>query len=165
MGSPSAPLIQATSDFAKNGDPNHTPPLPPKTWQPSPPLLLLPRLANLICLPVRGHSLLRSPDFRPRPLGTAGGEGEADQGAFAKVPLRALALGGGAPGFSLGLRSGRSIPPAQPRVAGCGRLARSGLTQAARGPLLKSWDPTQRGATPREPQLWAHRHPPPSCSG
>lgn len=100
----------------------------------------------------------------PDQRGAAGGEGATVQFSFAAVPLRALALGGGAPGFSLGLRESRSIPPAQPQV-GVQAFGALWATPAACGPLLKSWDATQRGAAPREPRLCAHRHPPPSCSG
>lgn len=68
----------------------------------------------------------------------------------------------------LGSLSGSGGAGAYPQLSpGSGRVrpAGSGLTWAARGPLLKSWDPTRRSAAPREPRLCAHRHPPPSCSG
>lgn len=74
--------------------------------------------------PGEGHSLLRSPDFGPLTQGLRVGRGAAVQGSFAEVSLQALALGGGAPRFSLGLRGARSMPPAQPRV---GARASGGL--------------------------------------
>lgn len=137
---------------------------PPRTWHPPLPQLLLPRPPNLICLLVGGHSLLRNPDFGRRIPGAPGAERGAVQGFFTPNSLRALALGGVAPGFSFGLRGCRAYPQLSPRL-GRVRPAGSGLAWAARLPLLKSWDPTGRSAAPREPGLCAHRHPPPSCSG
>lgn len=101
----------------------------------------------------------------PGSQGLLVGRKAAVQSFFTADPLRPLALGGVALGFSFGLRGCRSIPPAQPRVGALAPRSGSGMIWAARGPLLKSWDPTRRSAAPREPRLCAHRHPPPSCSG
>lgn len=141
---------------------------PPRTWH-----TLLPHSApsyhppNLICLPVVGTLTSQKPRlWSPDPGAAGGGKGVAGQGSFTAVTLRALELGGGAPGFSLGPRGGGAgaYPKLRPG-SGCGRPAGSGLAWAARRPLLKSWDATPRSAARREPRLCAHRHPPPSCSG
>lgn len=71
------------------------------------------------------------------------GRGAAAQGSFAAVRFGALALGGGAPGFSLRLRGGRSMPPTQPRV---GARAPGGL-RAGRGSSQTS--PQVGGSDPR----------------
>lgn len=92
-------------------------PMPPRSWIPAPSPTSAPSSPPKSHLPPgEGHSLLRSPDFGPLPQGLRVGRGAAVQGSFAEVSLQALALGGGAPGFSLGLRGARSMPPAQPRV-------------------------------------------------
>lgn len=166
MGPVSVSLIQATRNFPKNGDPIPIPcHPPPRTRHPPLPQLLLPRPPNLICLPVGGHSLLKSPDFGPRISGTAGGEG----GRLFKASSPQIRSGRWRWAASLlGSLSGSGGAGAYPQLSpGSGRVrpAGSGLTWAARGPLLKSWDLTRRSAAPREPRLCAHRHPPPSCSG
>lgn len=92
--------------------------LPPRTQHPPPPQPLLPHLPNLICLPVGGHSLLRSPDVGPQTPGAAGGEGAAVQSFCTAVPL--WVLGGGAPGFPLGLWGGQSMPPSSAPGRGAG---------------------------------------------
>lgn len=85
--------------------------------------------------------------------------GAAVQSSSPAAPLRVR--GGGAPGFPLGLRGGRGIPPRSGGGSGRGRSAGSGLVWAARGPPLQSWDPQAQ----REPRLYAPRRPPPSGSG
>lgn len=83
-----------------------------------PPQLLLLGSPNLICLPVGGDTHFSEAQTSvPNHRGLRVGKGRlAVQGSFAAVPLRALALGGGAPGFSLRLRGPRSMPPGQSQV-------------------------------------------------
>lgn len=84
------------------------------------------------------------------------------QGSLAVVlPLGALGLGGGAPGFAPRLWGCWSMPPAQPQK-GSGTRWALGWAPAARDPRQISRDSDQRGAAQREPRLAAHRHPPPS---
>lgn len=124
---------------------------PPRTWH-----TLLPHSApsyhppNLICLPVVGTLTSQKPRlWSPDPGAAGGGKGVAGQGSFTAVTLRALELGGGAPGFSLGPRGGGcwSIPQAQTRVgvrAPGGLWA--GLGSAQTSPQVLGCDPAQRGA-------------------
>lgn len=90
---------------------------------------------------------LKAQTLVPGSQGLLVGRGPAVQGFFTADPLRALALGGVALGFSLGLRGCRSIPPAQPRI---GARAPGGLWadlgSARTSPQVVGPDQAQRGA-------------------
>lgn len=117
---------------------------PPSRNPAPPPPQLLPRPPNRICLPVGGHSLLRTADFGPQTAGAAGGGRAAAQSSSPAAPLRVR--GGGAPGFPLGLRGGRGIPRA---AAGRGAGARRAPGWAGRrGDLLSSRGTHRRSGSP-----------------
>lgn len=127
MGPPSAPLIQATSDFPKNGGPIPTPPLPPKIWQPSPPQLLLPRPPNLICLLVgRNTHFSEAQTSVPNHRGLRVGKGPLFRSPSQRFRSRRWLWVAALLGSLSGSGRAGACPQLSPR-SGCGRPVRSGL--------------------------------------
>lgn len=115
---------------------------PPTTRHPPQPQFLLPH-PQISSASHWGTLTSQMPRLRSRALqGLPVGRGAAAQGSFEAVRFGALALGGGAPGFSLRLQGGRSMPPTQPRV---GARAPSGLRvgwgSAQTSPQVRGPDP------------------------
>ena len=117
---------------------------PPPTTRPPPQPQFFSFLTPKSRLPPDGGTLTsQMPRLRSRALqGLPVGRGAAAQGSFEAVRFGALALGGGAPGFSLRLRGGRSMPPTQPRL---GARAPGGLRvgrgRAQTSPQVREPDP------------------------